>query len=286
MKAKHIDTRIKKLKDLPTLPTVLTQCNMMLNNPNVSTTELAKVIKTDQSISSKVLKLVNSAFYGLSGKVSSIAQAIVILGFNTVRNIILSVSVFELLPENEDFGDFEISKFWEHSIGCAVISKVLGQRLGMKDPEEVFTAGLLHDIGKVIIVKLFREDFLTILEITHKEKVLILDAEQHVLGIRHPQVGEILAKQWKLPPALTEAITFHHNLTEKINYLKMVSIVHLADIITRGLQIGSAGDPVIPEISTTAWDTLTISINAIEKWIVDLDEELDKASVFSSALSE
>jgi putative nucleotidyltransferase with HDIG domain len=257
----------------------------MLENPNVSAAELAKVIKSDQSISTKVLKLVNSAFYGLSGKVGTICQGIVILGFNTVRNIILSVSVFDLLPKNEDYGEFEIAKFWEHSIGCAVISKVFAQRLGLKDPEEAFIAGLLHDIGKVVIAKLFQEDFLTILKTTHKERVLFLDVEQEVLEITHSQVGGILAKHWKLPNNLTEAISFHHDCAEKMDNPKLVSVIHLADIITRGLQIGSGGDRVIPEINNAAWDVLKMDTAIIERWIDDIDEEVEKASAFFSVLS-
>jgi len=286
MNVQNIDAKIKRLKDLPTLPTILMQCNKMLKNPNVSATELAKAIKSDPSISSKVLRLVNSAFYGLSGKISSVSQAIVILGFNTVRNIFLSVSVFELLPKNEDFGGFQISKFWEHSIGCAVISKIFGQRLGMKDPEEVFTAGLLHDVGKVVIAKLFREDFSTILKTTHKEKVLFLDAEQEVLGITHYKIGELIAKDWKLPSTLTETICFHHGCTGKINHPKLVAIIHLADIITRILQIGSGGDQVIPEIDNRSWDTLNMNIDFIERLVDVIDEELDKANIFFSLLSE
>jgi putative nucleotidyltransferase with HDIG domain len=251
----------------------------------VNPADLAKVIKSDQSITSKVLKLVNSAFYGLNSNVSTISQAIVILGFNTLRSIILSVSVFELLPTNETFGEFKISRLWEHSIGCAVIAKLFAQRLGVKDPEEAFTAGLLHDIGKVVIAKLLREEFITILETTHSEKTLFLEAEQRIVGATHAQLGERIAKYWKLPPPLIDAIALHHNLHTS-NYLKLVFVVHLADIITRGLQIGSGGDTAIPEISTTAWDTLTLNIDLMESWLGDLDEEFDRASAFFSFLSE
>ena len=115
---------------------------------DVNVPDFAKVIQTDQAISSKMLKLVNSPFYGFSGKISTISQAIVILGFNTIRNILLSLSVFALLPKDTELGEFQISNFWEHSIGCGVISKAFGQKLGIKDPEEAFLAGLLHDIGK------------------------------------------------------------------------------------------------------------------------------------------
>jgi putative nucleotidyltransferase with HDIG domain len=286
MSEKNIDTKLKKLHELPTLPAILSQCNTLLKNPNVSPADLAKVIKSDQSITSKVLKLVNSAFYGLNGNVSTISQAIVILGFNTLRSIILSVSVFELLPKNETFGEFRISRLWEHSIGCAVIAKLLAQRLGVKDPEEAFTAGLLHDIGKVVIAKLLREEFITILETTHSEKILFLEAEQSIVGTTHAQLGERIAKYWKLPPPLIDAIALHHHNLHTSNYIKLVSIVHLADIITRGLQIRSGGDKAIPEISTTAWDTLTLNIDLMERWLGDLDEEFDRASAFFSFLSD
>ncbi|MBN1547207.1 MAG: HDOD domain-containing protein [Syntrophaceae bacterium] len=286
MKEETINRRIEQLKDLPTLPTILMECNQMLQNPETTASTLGDVIKTDQAISSKVLKLVNSAFYGLSGRVSTISQAIVVLGFNAVRNIILSISVFEFLPRNADLKGFEIYKFWEHSIGCGVISKILGQKLGIEDPEEAFIAGLLHDVGKLVIARIFPEDFITILKITHSNKALFLDAEQDVLGITHNQTGEILAKHWRLPSTLIESIAFHHNGTEKMNNKNLVSIVHLADIITRGLQIGSGGDMVIPAINRKAWDALNMNSKIIEPLMDDLDEELEKMSIFLSIISE
>jgi HD-like signal output (HDOD) protein len=286
MKAENLDVRIKHLRDLPTLPTILVKCDEMLKDPNVSCSDLAGVIRSDQAISSKILKLVNSAFYGLPGKVSTISQAIVILGFNTVRNIVLSLSVFDLLPKDADCGDFEMSKLWEHSMGCAVVSRVIGQKTRIKGPEEAFIAGLLHDIGKVVIAKLFFQDFLDIIRITHTERVLFLDAEQRVLGTAHTQIGEILATHWTLPPALTEAISLHHYAAPHVNSPRLVAITHLADIIARGLHMGSGGDPVIPEVSETAWNTLNMSSGMVGTWMGDFDEGLGKASIFSSTLAE
>lgn len=286
MREENINSKIAQLKDLPTLPTILMECNQRLQDPDTTASDLGDVIKTDQAISSKVLKLVNSAFYGFSGRVSTISQAIVVLGFNTIQNIILSISVFELLPRNADLKGFEISKFWEHSMGCGVISNILGQKLGIEDPEEAFIAGLLHDVGKLIIARIFPEDFLAILKITHSKKVLFLDAELEVLGITHNQAGEILAKHWKLPSTLIECIAFHHNGTEDMHNKKLVCIVHLADIITRGLQIGSGGDMVIPEINRTAWDALNMKSDIIGQSMDDMDEELEKMSIFLSIISE
>ncbi len=285
MKRENIDIKIKRLKDLPTLPTILVKCNKLLEDPNVSASQLAKAIKTDQAVSSKVLKLVNSAFYGLSGKVGTICQGIVVLGFNTVRNIILSLSVLDLLPKDADLGEFEISDLWKHSLGCAIISRVIAQRVGIKDPEEAFIAGLLHDIGKIITAKLFQEEFVAILKTTHQENKLFLDVEQDVLGTAHDYIGGMLAKNWQLPSTLFESISFHHNGEKTMKHAKLVYTIRLADIVTRGLQIGSGGDRVIPEMDKTAWDTLKVSENDIESWIEDLDEEFDRASAFFSVLS-
>ena len=286
MSIQNVDESIKRLKDLPTLPAVFIQCNEMLKDPGVNVPDFAKIIESDQAISSKMLKLVNSPFYGFTGKISTITQAIVILGFNAVRNIILSLSVFALLPKDVELGEFQISSFWEHSIGCGTIAKAFGKKFGIKDPEEAFLAGLLHDIGKVVLPTLFYEEFLAILSMVKKEKILFLEAEQKVLGIDHVQIGERLAKHWRLPSILVEPIAFHHNGIEAINHPAQVSIIHLADIVTRGLQIGSGGDNVIPEINSTAWSTLKMNSDILEKWIDDLDEELDKASFFFSLLSE
>ncbi len=285
MKRENIDIKIKRLKDLPTLPTILVKCNKLLEDPNVSANQLAKAIKTDQAVSSKVLKLVNSAFYGLSGKVGTICQGIVVLGFNTVRNIILSLSVLDLLPKDADLGEFEISDLWKHSLGCAIISRVIAQRVGIKDPEEAFIAGLLHDIGKIITAKLFQEEFVAILKTTHQENKLFLDVEQDVLGTAHDYIGGMLAKNWQLPATLSESIFFHHKGEKTMKHSKLVYTIRLADIVTRGLQLGSGGDRVIPEMDKTAWDTLKVSYNDIARWIDDLDEEFDRASAFFSVLS-
>ncbi len=146
MKEKVIKRLIEGTSSLPALPVIVDRATRMLADPDVSASDVGRIIVKDQSIASKVLRLVNSPFYGCQRQISTISQAVVILGFNTVRNVILSVSVFEAFSNDSKVDGFDKYRFWEHSIDCGAATRVIGKHLGVKDPEEAFVGGLLHMI--------------------------------------------------------------------------------------------------------------------------------------------
>jgi len=286
MKEEIIKKVIDGISGLPTLPTVLDKTAQMLDDPDISASDVGRVIVKDQAIASKVLRLVNSAFYGCQRQVSTISQAVVFLGFNVVKNIILSVSVFESFSQNSQAEEFDKHRFWEHSIACGATTRVISRHLGVKDPEEAFVGGLLHDIGKLVLDQFLTEEYLTVLHLSKEKEIPLLEAEEKILETTHAQVGRYLAQKWNLPPTLEEAIAFHHNPTSAETELKLVSAVHLADVIVKGMGIGYSGDDLAPQIERRIWDGLKLNLNSVEGWLKEIGDEVEKASSFLSLLKE
>ena len=275
---------IGNIDKLPTLPYVVTALNDFIKNPNTSAADIRKIIMKDQALSSHILKLVNSAFYGFSERISSISHAIVILGFNTVKNVALTASVFRMFPK-DNIGDtqFDVKGFWVHSLAVASTARLIAARAKIPGIEDIFVAGLLHDIGKVILEQFVHDKFIEILMVTKKKNILMREAEAEVLdGVTHSQIGAWLATRWKLPTGLVHMIGFHHRPELDEQLLKPVACIHLADILVRCFDYGSGGDKKMPKINQMAWESLGFTFSDIEDIMIAMDSELSEAEAFLS----
>lgn len=275
----NIQKILGQIDKLPTLPYVVTTLNDLLRNPNTSAAEINQVIMKDQSLSSRILKLVNSAFYGFSERISSISHAIVILGFNTVKNVALTASVFEMFSkENEEEQVFDLKGFWLHSLAVAGTARLIAAKIRLPAVEDIFVAGLLHDIGKVVLDQYVHEKFEDSLKIVKEEDILLKDAETRVLeGVNHSQVGAWLATKWKLPAGLVQMIGFHHRPALGDQMIKPIACVHLADILVRSVNFGNGGDKKIPRINKEAWEALGLTEQDINEILGKMDAELADA---------
>jgi putative nucleotidyltransferase with HDIG domain len=202
--------KLKKVEDLPTLPTVAMEVNRLLMDVNTSVKELSDTIRKDQAMVPKILKLVNSAFYGFPSRIASVDRAIVLLGYNTVRNAVLSVSVMEAFGKDKDLAGFNLSDFWIHAITVAVVSRHLAATSRLHAPEDAFTAGLIHDIGKILLIKYFPDAFVALCSRVEEGKESFFEAETDLLKIAHTRMGATLAKRWKFPDEIVDAIRNHH----------------------------------------------------------------------------
>lgn len=202
--------KISGIKELPTLPTLYFKVNKALQNNEASIKGIADIIEMDQAMSSKVLHIVNCAFYGFCSKISSIPQAVMILGFNTVKNAIVSVSILDVFALKVKFQGFDVNNFWSHSIAVAVISKRLAEKSRIAPPEDAFITGLLHDMGKLIMMQYFEEEFSRVWEEQQKDGSTFYDAERKILPVDHAQIGAYLAQRWFFPEPLIYAISNHH----------------------------------------------------------------------------
>jgi putative nucleotidyltransferase with HDIG domain len=233
---------ISRLKDLPTLPQVVAKVMQIVSNPMASAADLNEVIAVDPALTAKVLRLANSAYYGFPKEITTIAQAVVILGFNTIRNLALSVSVHKMLFEGKDRSQFSPREFWKHSVGTAVASKMLARRIGFKAEENAFTAGLLHDIGKSFFEQFYHSDYMGALEGAQAGQQALWECERERMGLDHAQVGAWMAERWNLPADLQAAILHHHHPQEEGQHQVMVSLVHAANEICLMQGIGASGD--------------------------------------------
>ncbi len=278
MTREEIKKKVYDISDLPTLPDVLIRTNKLLEDPDTLLADLTKVIEEDQSITSKILRIVNSAFYGFSGKIKTISQAVIILGFNTVRNIMVSLSIIGTFPKDGDLELFDPMKFWQHSVGCGTIAKFLGEKVGIDQPDEAFVAGLLHDLGKNIFAQFFKEDFFEALKMAYEKNILLFEAEEEVLGSNHALVGQYLGKRWRLPANLVDTIRFHHDPSHSKIDQDLTSIVHIADVICRGMGAGTGGDNSIPMIEEASWKRFDLKVELIEQWLPELGEKVEMAN--------
>lgn len=271
---------IDKISGLPTLPHMLSILNRLMLNPRTSAKEVAQVISSDPAITAKVLRIVNSSFYGFPSRITTITHAIVILGFNTIKSIVLSSSIFDVFSKSGHADSFNRGEFWKHSIGVGAGAKVIGKAMGYSALEELFIAGLLHDIGKIVMDQHLHEEFRSVMEAVRSKNLLMVQAEEQVLGITHTDVGSWLFEKWNLSKGVIETVRCHHNPALASDNAKPVAIIHLADILCRSLRFGSGGDNRIPMISDAAWATLGLQPAQIEALLKEMDAEIGRAVVF------
>lgn len=256
MSATISQSMIKKIKELPTLPQVVMQVIKAVDNPDASANEVSRIVSQDQSLMTKVLKLVNSPYYGMPRRIATLSQATVILGFNTIKNLSVTAAIFDQFGgggQKTNGNGFSRERFWQHSIACGIAAKVIVEHVRTQDPEEAFLAGLIHDIGKVVLDQFMHEEFIRTLELASSNKVSLVQAEYDVLGADHMQVGSWLAEKWNLPGHLIAAIKYHHFPHRAERHPGIAAIVHLADCLVRLEGYGSDGDPLPPEINDAAW---------------------------------
>jgi len=275
--------------DLPTLPVVVVQIMEMVDNPKTSAADLTRLISSDQSLTAKMLKLANSAFYGFPRRIGTIGLAVVVLGFDTIKNLVLSISVLEKFSRSRSGQMFDRMGFWEHSIGCGVAGRFLARKLGYRVSGEAFVAGLLHDLGKLILSQYLVEEFSQCLQIAIKDDLFIRDAEKTVLGVTHAEVGGWLAEEWNLPRQLVEAIHFHHNPARAKKDRELVALTHLADVLCRAEKVGFSGDSKGAILDPEALEIFSINGKEISedtfvKFKDGFREELSKAAVFNSMI--
>jgi putative nucleotidyltransferase with HDIG domain len=221
-----------------------------------------------------VLRLVNSAFYGFPGRVSTVSNALILLGVNVVKSLALTSSIFEIMEKN-------VVGLWEHSMGAAVAANCISRALKLPDPEETSTAALLHDIGKVIIKIKLEKDFDLLTSLMTEKNLSMLEAEHAVLETDHAEIGGWLARSWLLPEKLIEPVAFHHNVEGSTLHQIKTAVVHVADVLVKASAFGFSGDPYVPAIQPLAWKKLGLTETLLESIIEEVEDKLVEVKNFS-----
>jgi putative nucleotidyltransferase with HDIG domain len=272
--------KLDRIPDIPTLPNVVVKVNEMLRDYDTSIKKLSGIIENDQAMVSKILRLVNSTFYGFKSEVKNLPHAVIILGFNTIRNAIVSVAIVKVFSGKEGFEGFEITDFWKHSVAVAVTSGYLAEQSRLDSPNDCFVAGLLHDIGKVVLSQFFTELFGQVWSLAKKGDLSFYEAEKELLPVTHSRIGGYLAEKWQFPRSLVETTTYHHSIKKTVTNLNQLIIIHTADTIVNTCNAGSKGSGVFSSMDTEAKRTMSDQLKTAFEWFPNLAEEIESACEF------
>jgi putative nucleotidyltransferase with HDIG domain len=265
------DDLIHDISGLVTLPDVYLRINRLLDDPDSSSADIAKAISQDASFTVKLLKLANSAVYNFSSGVDSVTKAVTIIGTSQVRNLALSLSVansFSGLPNDL----VSMRNFWKHSLLCALCARRLSKLSRRSDADALFTAGLLHDIGELIIFNRMPNEARAalMLVLDSQDEMTVPDAERETMGFDHSIVGGALAQKWNLPPLLTECIALHHQPRRAEQYPREVAIIHIANTLAQLAEVDSLNLDDAPAIDPLAWDVIGLKIEVIGEIIEEI----------------
>ncbi|QUH27356.1 HDOD domain-containing protein [Serpentinicella alkaliphila] len=270
----NLEQIIEQAVDIPTLPNVVIRIMELTQDANSTAKDIEEEILKDQALTAKVLKLANSAFYSYPRRISSISQATVLLGFQTIKSITLTASVGNILSKELKGYALGEQTLLKQSQLCAMVSSMIAKRIKYKKVENAYIAGLLRDIGKLVLNHYMNEQYVNVINKVDKENITFLDAEEAILGFNHAEVGSIIAEKWNLPAELVEAIACHHTPElAKVNK-EITAIVHVADAIVMMTGIGMGMDGLAYNFSPDAISLLGLTEKDVEDILSDSTELL------------
>lgn len=265
---------IKDISGIYTLPTAYHRINAAIDDPGSSNSQIGAIISEDPGLAARVLRLANSAFYNFPSKIDSVAKAITILGTQQIRDLVLATSVIKVFSGiSEEI--VTMKSFWQHSIACGVTAKIIASQRREPNIESYFLAGLLHDIGSLILYTGLPKAASQIVSHARKHNKLLHLLEKKALGFDHAQLGGMLLKEWKLPKHLCDAVTNHHQpkSTDPLHF--ETESVHVGDIIVHSLQFGSNGENFVPKLDSKAWKRLGQKESSVNNYFSLLETQYD-----------
>lgn len=271
--------KIEQIENLPTLPEVANKLLKIINDPTTTAVDVANLISRDLSLTSKVLRLANSAFYGIPRTVTTVQNAVVILGLKVINTMVFSITVVKMFPGDGRNELFSRKKFWAHSLACAVIARQLALRMRkftLFDPEECFCAGLIHDIGRIVLDQYFHEDFLKAIQKALQSNISLTQAEGDVFGFNHMDVGDWLTSRWELPQDIRVPIVYHHTPGRTEYAREITTLVHLADSITYDIGFSLPGLGVRPPVDANLIAQLGFTPEDLDAVKASANDEIEK----------
>lgn len=270
----RIDEVTKKVKEIPALPAITRRVLQLTDDANSTVRDLNEVISQDQGLTAKVLRLANSAYYGFPRRIYSISEAIILLGFSTIRSLVLAASVYNMLGRPLEGYALPAGELWRHSLACAMGSRLIAQRIRYRYLEQAYTTGLLHDIGKVILNYYLKEQYQLVIQRVQEEMLPFNEVEEQLLGLNHAMVGARVAEKWNLPPELVESIEHHHQPARASMNLQLACITHLSDAMCMSMGIGLGLDGMHYAFDDKAMEILKLREEDLEQMMSLLADSL------------
>jgi len=293
-----IRRQVEEIGALPTLPEIPMRILQLIANEESSMTDISKIIERDPSLTANILKVANSAYYGMRQKVASLKLALTLLGLNEIINIVTSISIVRLFPARRHDGSFARLQFWQHSFGCATASRMLADDMKFETEGVDFVAGLLHDLGKLVMDQYFHAKLREASKLRDKEGIPMIEAETQAVGVDHAMLGSWLARRWGLPAPLIESIAHHHRpldvlaLAPPSREPALTAIVHLADILAHEPDLNFAESSESSESfgDNLAWKIIRVERpelkkESVDRFIAKFEEYRERVSALVEAVS-
>jgi len=282
--------KLEKIHNLPTLPMIIDKLGKAVHDPNSNAKQIAAIIEDDPSMMARILKVVNSAFYGVSEPIHSVHHAVARMGLLAVNNIAMSTAVFSTFGKKGQT-DFNREEFWRHSISCGLACNVLYQRcksnIRTKPGKDILhLCGLLHDIGKIVFEQFFHAEFIHAVKLAKEKKIPLFQAEAEVMGADHSEVGAWLGQRWNLSEEVVDVIRWHHDPPKgKPDFLSLISICHIGNYICNLEKIGESGDSCAPAFMHPVWKQLGLAVQDIADIVDEVKEEAKHSEILLSFVS-
>ena len=275
--AANILTLVNNTIDLPTMPEVLIKLNEIMADPETSAADVAKVVSADPAVSANILRIVNSAYYGLQVRVASVSLAISVMGFNMTKKVALKAAVFSSFGQRgAKIQHFDPTSFWKHAVYTGVAARAMSQssmQFGDMHPEDAYIAGLLHDIGKIIMMEKSTPQYLVMLRKSVQSGRSEDEVELEDFGYTHADVGSVLAIKWSLPEDLATAIRYHHTPARDPFHRSLSSLIHLADQLAWRAQMPSTLGTTIAPLDHEVYDQIGLSPEQVEELLPQIHDD-------------
>lgn len=263
---------VESVKTVYSLPDSYERVSKKVDDAKSSVADIAKTISMDQGLSVRLLKLANSAFYGFPSRIETISSAVMIIGARELRDLALAtavVALFKDVPEKL----CDMKSFWRHSLACGLTARLLAARRRESNPERYFVAGLLHDVGRLVIFQRMPDVAAKVMERAKAENQLVVAMERAELGFDHAKVGSHLLEFWRLPASLRDAVGNHHSFGSTLRYPVECAMVHSADVISGALSFGCSGESRVPVLNSDAWALAGVGPGQLTPLVEDLERQ-------------
>ena len=274
-----IHKTLRAVKDVPTLPDVYRRVSELVSSGKASSEKLEAVIETDAALTGKLLRLVNSAFFSLSGEISTVRRAVSMLGFETLEQLVLTTSVMNLFSGPAG-AVLDPQAVWKHSLATAVGARYVGSMAALTKSEELFVAGLLHDIGILYEMRYHREELEDAVTAAREDGRGLLAAEARIFGQSHDVTGAMLLRHWKLPPRIVTAVADHHRPHRAVAFAREAAAISVAENLARVLGHGDDGEGQLASISASTWTELGLDEPALDRVADAIDRAMARFEGF------
>jgi putative nucleotidyltransferase with HDIG domain len=268
-----IDAWIEGIPSMGSYSVVMQEIEAAVSNPQSTLSTVGEIIEKDPDLTARLLRLGNSAFFGFPNRLETVSETISLIGIQQVQDLISASTIVEIFEGiSSDLVNME--SFWKHSMACGVVARLLAMDRSVPKPEKYFVAGLLHDVGRLVLYSRAPEKARRVFQLYQSESMLLREAEYRTLGFDHGEIAEHLLRSWNYPLNLINAVRYHHHPMSAGIFQMEASLVHLADYIVNAMQLGSSGERNVPPLQAKAWDRLNLEPSMLESLMESIDEQV------------